>query len=79
MTERTYWTVSELAGKWNVSKSQIRKWIDADVLPAYQVDGWMIRIKATDVDAFEAQNFRPVSHKAHTPTATPSPSTHTAL
>ena len=72
---RRYWTVTELALEWHVSKAQVRKWIDAQVLPAVRVAGWMIRVRAPDAARFEAENFTPLAPKARTPSDTHSPST----
>jgi excisionase family DNA binding protein len=54
--EHEYWTVSELARRWAVSRSVVYKWISNDVLLAKRLGPKLFRIPMSAVIRFEREN-----------------------
>lgn len=49
-------TPSTLAERWACSERKVRLMIDNGAIPAFRLDGKLLRIRIADVEAFECQN-----------------------
>ena len=54
-TERPYYTVSQLAARWDCSEKHVRRLIDRKELVAHRFGG-LLRISADDLQRYERQN-----------------------
>ena len=52
----TVFTPATLAERWACSERKVRLMIDSGALPAFRLDGKLLRIRMADVEAFECQS-----------------------
>lgn len=52
-----FWSVGELAARWNVSSKTVRRWIDDKKLHSHRF-GRQIRVSDEDADSFVASRRR---------------------